>query len=271
MKITRNTTVEQLKGFIGANVSAVKKQDKNLFDQIAYTDKAMKKDPKSVKKADLVQLAKDIMTLLGDKVKEVSAPTLTPVAENSVKPVAKLTAKKDTAKSSDNKPVEKSAEKTSKPEAKTEKKADSKGAEKKSDKKPVVKKPPVPETVGAEAFPEKLEMGDATYVLAHDITSMDDLFKAFNDDEEIVFAFYWSKSQIKQFNYGSGLLPAPKDGFADNLDLASTLYVSDNGKVCYNLSMYTEALYQVMPAAFEEIEGVRYSDGIEYQIYKAEK
>ena len=45
MKITRNTTVEQLKGFIGANVAEVKKQDKNLFDQISYTDKAMKKDP----------------------------------------------------------------------------------------------------------------------------------------------------------------------------------------------------------------------------------
>lgn len=268
MKITRNTTVEQLKGFIGANVAEVKKQDKNLFDQISYTDKAMKKDPKSVKKADLVQLAKDIMTLLGDTVKEVATPvTLTPVAENSTKPVAKLSAKggakKSAEKAEDNKEPEK---KKAVPTASGEKKPTTgKKDEKKSIKKPV------PEVATASSFPETLTIGDESYELAHDITDMDKLHEASDNDEEIIFAFYWSKSQIKQFNYGSGLLPAPKDGFKDNLDLSTLLYVSDEKKVCFSLSMYTENLYQVMPDAFEEIEGVRYSMGIEYQIYRAAK
>lgn len=268
MKITRNTTVEQLKGFIGANVAEVKKQDKNLFDQISYTDKAMKKDPKSVKKADLVQLAKDIMTLLGDAVKEVATPvTLTPVAENSTKPVAKLSAKggakKSAEKAEDNKEPE-----TKEPVAEKGEKKPTTG--KKDEKKSVAKKP-VPEVATASSFPETLTIGDESYELAHDITDMDKLHEASDNDEEIIFAFYWSKSQIKQFNYGSGLLPAPKDGFKDNLDLSTLLYVSDEKKVCFSLSMYTENLYQVMPDAFEEIEGVRYSMGIEYQIYRATK
>ena len=123
----------------------------------------------------------------------------------------------------------------------------------------------------ASSFPETLTIGDESYELAHDITDMEKLHEASDNDEEIIFAFYWSKSQIKQFNYGSGLLPAPKDGFKDNLDLSTLLYVSDEKKVCFSLSMYTENLYQVMPDAFEEIEGVRYSMGIEYQIYRAAK
>ena len=251
MKITRNTTVEQLKGFIGANVAEVKKQDKNLFDQISYTDKAMKKDPKSVKKADLVQLAKDI----------------TPVAENSTKPVAKLSAKGGAKKSAEKAEDKKEPEKKKAvPTASGEKKPTTgKKDEKKSIKKPV------PEVATASSFPETLTIGDESYELAHDITDMDKLHEASDNDEEIIFAFYWSKSQIKQFNYGSGLLPAPKDGFKDNLDLSTLLYVSDEKKVCFSLSMYTENLYQVMPDAFEEIEGVRYSMGIEYQIYRATK
>ena len=268
MKITRNTTVEQLKKFIGANVAEVKKQDKNLFDQISYTDKAMKKDPKSVKKADLVQLAKDIITLLGDAVKEVATPvTLTPVAENSTKPVAKLSAKGGAKKSADKAGDKKEPEKK---EAVPTASGEKKPTTGKKDEKKSIKKP-VPEVATASSFPETLTIGDESYELAHDITDMEKLHEASDNDEEIIFAFYWSKSQIKQFNYGSGLLPAPKDGFKDNLDLSTLLYVSDEKKVCFSLSMYTENLYQVMPDAFEEIEGVRYSMGIEYQIYRATK
>ena len=259
MKITRNTTMEQLKTFIGANVIEVKQKDKNLFDRISYTDKQLRKDPKLVKKADLVTLAKDIMTLLGDSVHEViDGKPMQVAVENSVKPALKSGSKKSSGKS------EKS---DSKAEVKTAEKTDSK-VKKTAEKKPVAKKPPVPETVGADSFPDELTLGDETYTLAHDITGIDKLLESFNADEEILFAFYWSKAQIKQFNYGSGLLRAPKEGFENNLDLATTLYVSGNGSVCYNLSMYTEALYQVMPDAFEEIEGVRYSDGIEFQIYR---
>lgn len=265
MKITRSTTVAQLKEFLNINFKGVQKADKALADSMSYAAKQMKEDPKKVKKADLVDLAKQVIAVLGDKVKEITPiPTTPVVAENSVKP--KLSASKDKA--------DKSSKKEEQP-AKEEqpKKEDNKTAEK-GDEKPKADKPkakpPVPESVTAEVFPDELKIGDTKYTIAHDVTSITDLLKAFNDNEEIVFAYYWTKAQLKQFNYANGTLKTPKNGFSNNLDLATTLYVSDNEAVCYNLSMYTEALYQVMPESFEEYDGVRYSDGIEFQIYRAE-
>lgn len=258
VKVTRNTTVEQLKGILNANFKAVTKKDKALADSISYASQQMKKDPKAVKKADLADLAKQVITLLGDSVKP--AVTLKPAVENSTKP--KLSAPKGSKKSetkAEDAPADKGEEKKTEPK----KPENSKPAE---DKKPA-KKPPVQETLTAEAFPKEFTAGDVKYELAHDITDMKGLLEAFNNDEEFVFAFYWNKQQIKQ-SYGSGYLPAPEE-FANNLDLASVLYVSDECKVTYALSMYTEVLYQIMPEAFEEIEGVRYNMGIEFQLYRA--
>lgn len=240
VKVTRNTTVEQLKTILNANYKTVAKKDKALGESIAYAAKQMKDDPKKVKKSDLADLAKQVIALLGDSVK-TSVP-LKPAVENSVKGT---TLKKSTGK--------------------TEKKPETPKEEpKKQDKKK-----PVPEVVGAESFPDTLKVGDAEYTIAHDIKTMKDLLEVFNSDEDvdIVFAFYWNKSQIKQFQYGGGQFNVPKE-FPDNLDLASTLHVSDECVVTYALSMYTEALYQVAPDSFEEIDGVRYNNGIEYQIYR---
>lgn len=255
VKVTRNTTVEQLKGILNANFKAVTKKDKALADSISYASQQMKKDPKAVKKADLADLAKQVITLLGDSVKP--AVTLKPAVENSTKP--KLSAPKGSKKSetkAEGAPADKGEEKKTEPK----KPENSKPAED--------KKPPVADMITAEAFPKEFTAGDVKYELATDITDMKGLLEAFNKDEEFVFAFYWNKAQIKQSAYGSGLLAAPKE-FANNLDLASVLYVSDECKVTYALSMYTEVLYQIMPEAFEEIEGVRYSMGIEFQLYRA--
>lgn len=248
VKITRNTTVEQLKEILNANYKTVAKKDKALGESIAYAAKQMKYNPKQVKKSDLVELAKQVVALLGDSVKTSVTP-LKPVVENSVKGT--------TLKKSDK------TEKTSKTQKETQKEE----TQKEEPKKPV-KKPPVPEVVGAESFPDTLKVGDTEYTIAHDIKTMKDLLDVFNSDEDvdIVFAFYWNKSQIKQFQYGGGQFNAPKE-FPDNLDLASTLHVSDECVVTYALSMYTEALYQIAPDSFEEIDGVRYNNGIEYQIY----
>ena len=52
MKITNKTTKEQLKNILGANAKAVKSQDKNLFDRIAYADKISKTDDSKVTRKD---------------------------------------------------------------------------------------------------------------------------------------------------------------------------------------------------------------------------
>ena len=281
MKITTKTTKEQLKSFLGANAKAVKTADKDLFDQIAYADKMAKKDDSKVTRKDLVDLVKSVIALLGDKCVEPAlaqekAPA-TPQAENSVKKLAKGVSKKQETKeetsSEESGESEKTAEETQGAE---EKKAPKKSLGGK--KKPATKKEGV--TVLntdadsekavqlAKAFPKTLEVGDSKYELAEDIKTLDDLYEALNKDEEIVFAYYWTKRHLKQFSYFGGWLGQPKS-FDNDLDLATAIYVSDEKKVSYQVSMYTEAVYTILPTDFEEVDGVRVAGGIEFQIYRA--
>lgn len=281
MKITTKTTKEQLKSFLGANAKAVKTQDKDLFDQIAYSDKMAKKDDSKVTRKDLVDLVKSVMTLLGDKCVEpalAQETPATPQAENSVKKLAKGVSKKQETKeetsSEESGESEKTAEETQGADEKKEAPKKSLGGK----KKPATKKEGV--TVLntdadsekavqlAKAFPKTLEVGDSKYELAEDIKTLDDLYEALNKDEEIVFAYYWTKRHLKQFSYFGGWLGQPKS-FDNDLDLATAIYVSDEKKVSYQVSMYTEAIYTILPTDFEETDGVRVAGGIEYQIYRA--
>lgn len=281
MKITTKTTKEQLKSFLGANAKAVKTADKDLFDQIAYADKMAKKDDSKVTRKDLVDLVKSVIALLGDKCVEPAlaqekAPA-TPQAENSVKKLAKGVSKKQETKedtsSEESGESEKTAEETQGAE---EKKAPKKSLSGK--KKPATKKEGVtdlePTTSSdkavqlAKMFPKTIEVGDSKYELAEDIKTLDDLYEALNKDEEIVFAYYWTKRHLKQFDYFMGWLGQPKS-FDNDLDLATAIYVSDEKKVSYQVSMYTEAVYTILPTDFEEVDGVRVAGGIEFQIYRA--
>lgn len=236
MKITTKTTKEQLVKFIGANVKAVKEQDKDLFDRIAYTDKAMKDDDSKVTRTDLVSLAKDIIKLLGDKIIEpdTSSEQATPTAENSTKL---------------RKNAEKKANKSVGKDTTDDDTDSSKG------------------TVQT-MFPKTLELGDTSYELATEIKDMEDLFKAIENEEQIVFAFYWTKAHLKQFPYFNELLGKFKK-FDNDLDLATCMYMSDEKRVAYMLSAYTEAFYTIIPDFLEEVDGIRYAQGIEFQIYKA--
>lgn len=282
MKITTKTTKEQLKSFLGANAKAVKAQDKDLFDQIAYADKMAKKDNSKVTRKDLVDLVKSVIALLGDKCVEPAlaqekAPA-TPQAENSVKKLAKGVSKKQETKektsSEESGESEKTAEETQGADEKKKAPKKSLGGK----KKPATKKEGVivlntdadseKAVQLAKAFPKTLEVGDSKYELAEDIKTLDDLYEALNKDEEIVFAYYWTKRHLKQFSYFGGWLGQPKS-FDNDLDLATAIYVSDEKKVSYQVSMYTEAIYTILPTDFEETDGVRVAGGIEYQIYRA--
>lgn len=277
MKITTKTTKEQLKNFLGANVKAVKEQDKDLFDRIAYADKMAKKDDSKVSRKDLVDLVKETIALLGKSVAEPALAQETtpapaePKAENSVKKLSKGVSKKQETKEESSEESGKVAE------------AQEEVVEKKTAKKSLGKKKEQPKKDGvtvlegsenqktvqmAKMFPQTLEVGDNKYELASDIKTMEDLYKAYEDDEEIVFAYYWTKRHLRQFPYFSGLLGQPKS-FDNDLDLCTAIHVSDEYKVCYQVSMYTEAIYTILPTDFEEIDGIRVAGGIEYQIYRA--
>lgn len=283
MKITTKTTKQELKNFLGANAKAVKSKDKTLFDRIVYADKMAKKDDSKVSRKDLADLVKEVIALLGKAVVEPALAQETPAsaepkAENSVKKLAKGVSKKQEAKEESSDSDEEVAE--AQEEAKTEKKVDTKKSAKKSlggKKKESPKKDGVTVLEGSEnqktvqmakMFPQTLTVGDNKYELAEDIKTMEDLYKSYENDEEIVFAYYWTKRHLKQFPYFGGWLGQPKS-FDNDLDLATAIHVSDEYKVCYQVSMYTEAVYTILPTDFENEDGVRVAGGIEYQIYRA--
>lgn len=288
MKITSKTTKEQLKQFLGANAKAVQEKDKDLFDQMAYADQMDKKDPSKVKRQDLVDLAKSVIKLLGDTVAEATTAgnTLQPVAEASVKKLSKGVSKKqEVGKNEKNstpaqeaKAPAKDAKATpKKPTAQASKTSEAPAKEEapKQEGKPAAQKPAPkktgniqPRTVDlASAFPKTLDTEDGHFELAEDIKTMEDLHTALGNDEEIVFAYYWTKRHLKQFPYFGDWVGHPTE-FKDDLDLCTTIYVSDEHKVSYQISMYTEAIYTILPTDFEVIEGVRTAGGIEYQIYR---
>lgn len=249
MKITTKTSKEELVKFLGESAEAVKKASKEVYDRLAYTSKAFKKDATQVTRKDLIDLAKEVM--------EVLTPSTPVVAEASLKPSLKKTEKTDKAETPK--------------EPKVEEAEVVKDSKKTSDKKAKGSKKPasVVTTIGTEEikFAESFELEGAKYELATDIKTMEDLHKVLENDEEIVFANYWTKKHLKQFPYFTGLVEAPKE-FKEDLDLATVLYASDEGVITYALSVYTEALYSYKPEDFEDTDGVRYSSGMEFQIYR---
>lgn len=256
MKITTKTTKEQLVKAIGANISQIdKKGHKDLYDRLAYTDKVYRKDSSNVTKADLVTLVKDMMKALGDKFKE---PALQLAPANSLKKPKK---------------AEEPMEETPQTEetAETPKKKATK-------KKATPKKSKAVETaedlsLAKKYFPETYEIEEnnivTTMEIAHDIKTVKDLTKALEENESspIVFAFLWTKAHLKKYKYFDGLVEIPKE-FPDNLDLATCIYSSENNTVAYALSQYTEAFYTIVNEMLEEVEGVRYCNGCEFQVYR---
>lgn len=276
MKITSKTTKQELANVLGANAKVVKKQDKNLYDQVAYTSDMMKKDEKKVTRRDLVDLVKDVMKALGDKfvepalAQETPAPAVQPQAENAVKKLTKGVSKKQEMKPTKEEPAKDKSTEEQGAEKAPKKSLGKKSTTKKS-KEGVTDLEPATSSDKAvqlaKMFPKEISVGDDTYELAEDIKNFDDLYNALEKDEEIVFAYYWTKRHLKQFPYFMGWLGQPKS-FDNDLDLATAMYVSDEKKVAYQISMYTEAVYTILPTDFDEVDGVRVAGGIEYQIYR---
>lgn len=250
----------ELAKVLNLNFGEVKKTNKSLADRIVYTAKSYKADEKSVTKKDLLDLVNEVSESLGDKLL-LEAP-----AEKSETPKVESQTKKLKAKSS-------KKDEGQKPEAELEEEPEEekKPAGKKSTNKDSSKKSAVNprELVLAETFSDTITLDDGSqYEIAHDIKSMADLMKSYDNDETVVFAMYWTKRHLNQFGYFHGDFETPKDGFPLDLDLASCIYVSEDGVVSYATSLYTEACYMFFPKDFEEVDGIRFSGGVEFQIYR---
>lgn len=188
------------------------------------------------------------------------APKKTTTKKAEAPKTVKSTAKGETAK----KPTtaKKTAKKVEKPAVKTE-----------------------PNKVNAEArpmatiFPQEFEHTDFGKVKAcpDKYHTIDEIRKALEDGVELVFACYWTKQFIKQFNYGANAdVKAPKE-FPYDLDTCQPIYVCDSNPIIYTLSTYTEAMFKffdtdLVPIECKTNDGevfmMRYSQGLEFEIYE---
>lgn len=99
------------------------------------------------------------------------------------------------------------------------------------------------------------------------IKSMSDLAKITADGGfKVLIACYWTKRHLKQFPYFNGWLGQPKS-FKNDLDMAQIIYTTE--KICYAISTTTDAIYNVMPSDLEEVDGIRFMNGMEFQFYAA--
>ena len=272
--VVNKLTKAQLTTVLNENFKAVKRVSKEIAERISYTAKAYKADEKSVTKKDLLDLVKETMTALGDKFilatdsMDVSVPVL---AENSVKPSGKKLSKKSKAEPKEEEP--KTEETDEEPKEEAPKKTAKKGGKKKESAVTVANEDEenTPAILLAETFKDEIVLsdddGESKYQIAHDIDSMEKLVEAFNNEETIVFAMYWSKRYLQQFPYFNGEFKAPKE-FPLDLDIASCMYVSDDNVVAYAISLYTDGCYVFKPQDFKEYDGIRFSSGIEFQIYR---
>lgn len=265
-KLTNKTTVETMKGMLNANYVKVKSADKSLADQIMY---ASKHGDKATKK-DLYDLTKQVVALLGDKLvvpalaEEKSTkeePKKTKKAEVKSEQALKPKAKKKAEEVAEKKSEEKAEEKPKK-SLKSKKKVEE--AESEPKEKPTKKEP----KKKAEIFPSELTVGEESFTLADDIENMDDLYEALNDEQDIVLAMYWSKELLKGNSYYNNWLGKPKS-FENDLDLTNVIYISDEKKIAYAVSMYTEAAYGILPKDLQKKkDGTRVSKTLKFQVYR---
>lgn len=276
MKLSAKSNKQELATILGANAKAVQKKDKGLFDRMAYASKMFKQDESKVTKKDLLDLVKEVQTSLGKAfvtpaLAEEKTEEVQPKAENSVKGKVLKSKSKDENKEEAEAPAEDQSEQDEKKSKSKGAKAPKKSAKDKAEGVTVLEETDKETNKAvqlAKMFPKTITVGDTTYEVAQDIKTMEDLHTALENDEDITFAFWWTKKHLKQFPYFNGWLGQPKS-FDNDLDVAQALYVSEQGTVAYAVSQYTEAVYTVLADALEEIDGVRYSSSIEYQIYRA--
>lgn len=277
-KITVKSTKEQMTSYLNEVFKSVQKANKNLAERIIYTSKVFKEDQSKVTKKDLYDLCKEAMAL--------NLTPATPVmAEASVKPKKKVTKKakpadEEKAETPTEEPEETPAENTEEtPKAPAKASGKKKAVTKKSAKKeeePIVKSKGTltkskQEVALAEMFKEKIESETlGTLEIAHDIKTMDDLKKSVDADELLVFAMYWTPRHIVQFGYTPYVdLKYRPTEFKDDVDLATLVYIGENNPVAIAVSSEYDVPYIFTEKDLKEYsEGLRLSNGCEYQIYR---
>lgn len=289
IKITEKTTKKGLVDYL----KSVNVKDKNLAERISYAVKMFAKDQTKVLKTDLFDLANEVMQSL--------TPAPAPV-EASLKPKKKtggITKSKKSETPAEEVEDESEAEEeetavteeetpAEKPK-KTGKKSSLKKSDKDSKKKTEVESLPPASNVGidhlpsAKMFPAEIDHPELGKIIACTgaYTTYAEIIKALEEEKTLYFACYWTKRQIREFQYAATYSVKPevvKNGFPYDLDILMAVLPCETMERVFAMSRITEALYRFEGADFKPVEDVdprsgdkfqiRVSAGMEFEIYR---
>lgn len=177
-----------------------------------------------------------------------------PVVETEEKPAPK---KKVTAK----KTAEKKEEKPAKVEKKTEKESPVKSVKSTGDiKAPLATLFPPTLTIESEGKELTLEKASPD-----EFTTIAEVIEAMQE-KTVVFACYWTKRHLKQYDYADFFRVAAPKSFKDDLDLAIASLEAERAKRVFCMSLETEALYRFEEADLTPVEDTNPYNGEKYQI-----
>ena len=237
------------------------------------------KDMTKVAKSDLRELAEEV-------IQSLTPATPAPV-EASLKP------KKSTGKTKTEAPaeVEETAEETTEAEeAPAEKKTGKKSSLKKSkETKTEVESIPAASNVGADRlpsakmFPAEIDHPELGKIVACTgaYTTYAEILKALEEEKTLYFACYWTKRQIREYQYAAAKMIDPKvvkNGFPLDLDILMAVLPCETMERVFAMSRMTEALFQFEGEDFKPVEDtdprsgdkfqIRVSAGMEFEIYR---
>lgn len=262
--INSKTSKKGLVDFLGDTVRTVKSKGlSNLYDRMIYTLKGVQENSAQVLKEDLYQLAKEVQDSLEEQ------PALASIApvENSLKTVKKTEDANPPAPPKETKPAE--GNKTPAPAADTKKKTPTVKASAKSVVTTNDKKSEKEFVIAQQFAPEFESKGLGKLRVNIELKTMKELFDQTQEGKEFIFAMYWSKRHLKQYVYDTYSINKEKFvEFENDLDLCRVIYVSEEGTVAYLLSLYSEVVYTITPDDLEMSDGMRFTNGIEYNIYE---
>ncbi len=259
--------VELVEFLANAEQTLVANKEQELADVVTYALKQYQKNAKSVSKDELVEICDEVQPILNNINEdiEVSAQKIFDIIEGKPLPVETSPKKPSLGKKKTEPKVEEQPKKEEQPKVE-EKKKETK-EEKKKETKTAKKSDKVREL--ATQFPKELKLDGDTVELDLSVSSLEDLRVGIEKGEEYFIAVYWTPRLIKQFNYDEhGFADTKITKFENDLDICQLIHIADNHKVAYALSLYSNVMYMITPEDLEIIDGMRYTNGAEYNIYK---
>lgn len=291
IKITEKTTKKGLIDYL----KSVEVADKNLAERVAYALKMFSKDQTKVMKNDLFDLAKEVMASMTPATPAPMEASLKPKktggitkSNKSETPVEEVEETEEDEVTESETP-EPEAEKAPAEPKKSGKKSSLKKSNKDSKKKTEVESIPAVSTKGidnlpsAKIFPAEIDHTELGKLVACTgaYTTYAEVLKALEEEKTLYFACYWTKRQIREFQYAENYLIKPevvKNGFPYDLDIAMAVLPCETMERLYAMSRITEALYRFEGDDFKPIEDVdprsgdkfqvRVSTGMEFEIYR---